>query len=364
MFTVRAQTKRWLFLALACLIAAAGTGLILASIISPTWVTSTLSSRTTFLPSSLTIDASNSSTFGVFKACTSTPYSAACSDVNAGSLVALGGCGQTASRALDRFYVIQALLIIAACSGFAVMVLFIVQGIVFGRQAQMALSYVTVGIACLAAVSALIGVAVAGDTYLSWLGCSASICAKLERQARDDVSRSIEAGVLTGHAAVAFECGIGQGAALGISGLIALVVSAVLAGLRTAQYLCEPLRPAVSANEPTRSKELQELPQIPRNVTDMMLSPDLSNYTPTKPPPTAGAKTVVARSESVAPTESAKANDDHKFQPQGSDWEFDSKCGFYWSDSQELYFDPYSGHFYDGMTESWYDPQKREWYKL
>eukprot|EP00759_Apiculatamorpha_spiralis_P051992 PhF_6_TR5573/c0_g1_i2/m.7979 len=47
--------------------------------------------------------------------------------------------------------------------------------------------------------------------------------------------------------------------------------------------------------------------------------------------------------------------------PEGEDWEM-TETGLYWSEAQQMYMDPESGHFYDPNSLQWYDPDSGEWY--
>ena len=53
----------------------------------------------------------------------------------------------------------------------------------------------------------------------------------------------------------------------------------------------------------------------------------------------------------------------HPGAVQGDDdWVADEASGYQWSESQQLYYDPESGHYYDPKTELWCDPETGDWY--
>jgi hypothetical protein len=72
-----------------------------------------------------------------------------------------------------------------------------------------------------------------------------------------------------------------------------------------------------------------------------------------RPPPIVGAKPDVPAGEQAP----------EGLPDETKDWTLDPDSGYYWSPSEQLFYDEASGHFYDPTSEHWYDPATQEWYK-
>lgn len=205
--------------------------------------------------------------------------------------------------------------------------------------------------------------AIFGGTYQAWLACGESFCsAKYNWYSR--VLQIQYAALATSDSRdTVFECGYGYSFALAVCALMSSLISVGLLAFNNATPLAPNALPAKAGaawlgfpRSETNSRQGQSVAPTAKNapVVATAPTPELNSRREGK---TDHSKHTTA---DHAPTEA----DTDLHLPEGPGWEYDDATALYWSNDQELYFDPSSGHFYDGATDCWYDPHTAAWYKL